>query len=87
MSGIAEHNFPAFNEAAAKLRALGHEIVNPAENPLQKWEDCLKLDIKQLCDCDTIIMLPGWELSKGAHLELHVAHRVGITIKYLSEFE
>lgn len=31
MRGYAEFNFPAFNAAAAKLRADGHEVFNPAE--------------------------------------------------------
>jgi hypothetical protein len=31
MSGIPEFNFPAFNLAAARLRAEGHSVFNPAE--------------------------------------------------------
>lgn len=31
MRGIPEFNFPAFNAAAAKLRAEGHTVFNPAE--------------------------------------------------------
>lgn len=31
MRGIPEFNFPAFNAAAAALRAEGHEVFNPAE--------------------------------------------------------
>jgi hypothetical protein len=83
MSGVPEHNFPAFNAEAARLRALGYEVVNPAEvNPdvTLSWHECLRQDIKLLCDCDTLALLPGWEHSQGAHLELHIAHRLGMTI-------
>lgn len=31
MRGMPEFNFPAFHKAAATLRALGHEVFNPAE--------------------------------------------------------
>lgn len=31
MAGKPDHNFPAFNAKAAELRALGHEVYNPAE--------------------------------------------------------
>lgn len=31
MRGIPEFNFPAFHAAAAKLRAEGHTVFNPAE--------------------------------------------------------
>lgn len=31
MSGIKAFNFPAFDEVAASLRALGHEVISPAE--------------------------------------------------------
>lgn len=31
MTGIAEHNAPAFRDAADDLRARGHEIVSPVE--------------------------------------------------------
>ena len=31
MTGLPEHNFPAFHEAARRLRDIGYEIVSPAE--------------------------------------------------------
>lgn len=83
MSNLPDLNFPAFNEAAEKLRAKGHSVINPAEiNPDagMAWEQCMRADIKALCDCDTLATLPGWERSKGAHLEVHIAHRLGIEI-------
>jgi hypothetical protein len=88
MSGIAENNFPAFNAAAAELRAIGLHVVNPAEiasaNP-QSWEACMRADIKALCDCDSICLMPGWENSNGAQLELHIAHRLGLRVTHLGQ--
>lgn len=83
MSGIPERNFPVFNRAAAALRKAGHEVVNPAEislGILGTWHDYMRADIAALCGCDTLALLPGWEHSSGAHLELHIAHRIGLTI-------
>ena len=84
MSGMADFNFPAFHAEAKRLRSLGYVIVSPAEiNPDTKmtWEQCLRDDIKALCDCDGIALMDGWEGSKGAHLELHIAHRLGLEVK------
>ena len=83
MSGMPEHNFPAFNAEAARLRALGYDVVNPAElnpEPEKTWHDCLRTDLMELLTCDAIALLAGWQKSAGAHLEIHVAHRVGIDI-------
>lgn len=84
MTGLPELNFPAFHEAAARLRAEGLEVVNPAELSVgvSDWEACMRADIKALCDCDAIVLLPGWESSKGAHLELHIAHRLGMGVRF-----
>ena len=86
MTGIEKLNFPAFNAAASRLRAQGADVVNPAEIEKQnpgEWKACLRADIKELCDCTTIAMIPGWENSNGAHLELHIAHRLGLEIIFL----
>lgn len=84
MTGLPELNFPAFNAAAFRLRAAGFSVVNPAElcpDPAADWSQCMRADIKALCDCDVIALLPGWEDSKGAHLEVHIAHRIGIKVR------
>jgi hypothetical protein len=83
MTGLPGLNFQAFNDAARSLRKMAFEVVNPAEiNPDagMSWEACMRADIKALCDCDTLVLLPGWENSKGAHLELHLAHRMGMKV-------
>lgn len=90
MSNLPDLNFPAFHAAADRLRAAGYDVVNPAElNPdsTMPWDKCMRADIKALCDCDAIALLPGWMDSKGAHLELHIAHRIGLQIGTIDEFK
>ncbi len=85
MTGITDFNFPAFNAAAAQLRALGHEVVNPAEvNPdtTTSWEDCMKCDIPELLKCDGVVLLDGWTKSRGATLEAHIARQLGMQIHF-----
>lgn len=90
MTGLPDLNFPAFNAAAERLRRQGHSVVNPAEigsEPGRDWVDYMKADIKALCDCDALALLPGWQNSKGAHLELHLAHRLGLEIGTVDEYQ
>ena len=88
MSGLPEHNAPAFNAAATQLRAQGLDIINPAEintDPSATWEQCLRKDLAALAGCDCLALLPGWEHSNGAHLELHIAHRLRMHILTVAE--
>lgn len=83
MSNLPELNFPAFHAEAARLRALGFEIVNPAEintDPAAEWLDCMRKDIRYLMTCDGIALLPGWEQSRGATLEHHIARALGLRV-------
>lgn len=83
MTGIPEFNFPAFHTEAARLRTLGYEVVNPAEiNPdvTMDWHMCLRKDIVELVQCDAIALMDGWQASSGVHLEMHIAHRIGMKI-------
>ena len=69
---------------AARLREDGYEVVSPAEiQEAESWELCLRADLREMCTCDAIALMPGWEGSKGANLELHVAHRIGMRVIHL----
>ena len=84
MTGLPELNFPAFHLKAKELRAEGRAVVNPAEideAPGRPWHEYMRKDIRLLMDCDTIHMLPGWENSKGARLELHIARELGMKVE------
>ncbi len=81
MTGLPECNYPAFHEAARRLRLLGYEVLNPAENPpppCKSWRGYMRLAISQLIQCDAIVFLHGWELSAGANIERDLAHKLAM---------
>lgn len=84
MTGLPALNFPAFHAAAKGLRAAGHDVVNPAEivvDPDVCWAECMRRDIPQLCTCEAIAVLSGWEKSRGATLEVHIAEELGMSVQ------
>lgn len=87
MTGYADLNYPAFAEASRILRERGFGVVSPAElNPIETaYEDAMRNDIRALIDCNHICMLEGWEKSKGATLEHHIATVMGLTIITLTQ--
>lgn len=89
MTGLPQFNFPAFFAAADRLRAAGHEPVNPAEVDQGQdptWEACMRNDIPLLVTCDALVRLPGWHGSRGARLENHIAVSLGMTVLELDAF-
>ncbi|MES2787657.1 MAG: DUF4406 domain-containing protein [Pseudomonadota bacterium] len=100
MTGYKELNFPAFNAEAARLRALGYQVVNPAEingdDPnavwateeakTAHWRACMRADITALLTCDSVALLDGWTASKGARLEHHIAMEMGMAPRLAAFF-
>lgn len=83
MSGYPQGNRPQFEICARLLRERGYEICNPIEfdeSPGLPWSDYLRKDIRALMDCQGVITLPGWQESRGASLEVHIAHALGMQV-------
>jgi Domain of unknown function (DUF4406) len=86
MSGVPEHNYPNFFAAEARLRAAGYDVVNPARlndsnSDPEYWYVCLRNDLEHIVKyCKGLALLPGWETSRGATLELATAIRLGMYI-------
>lgn len=87
MSGIADHNFPAFHDAAKALRAKGFDVVSPAElDEAEKggipdavevgsaeYVEYLSRDVLHVVGVHALVMLPGWQKSRGAKFEAYIA--------------
>jgi hypothetical protein len=89
MRGVELYNFPAFDLAAASLRARGYIVVNSAEHDRElgfdpecslvgfDLEAAFQWDFESLLACDGIALLEGWEDSIGARVEQSVAVLTG----------
>ena len=90
MRGIPESNYPAFRDAAAKLRAAGHTVFSPVDwdEKTHGAEGCnaatfnlneaLCADLTWIClHADAVVVLPGWEKSSGANAEAMTAYALG----------
>lgn len=89
MSGIKDFNYPAFNAEAARLRSLGHEVENPAENtppPCGTWAGYMRGAIVRMLTCDCIATLPGYRDSRGARIEVDLAGRLSIPVMPATDF-
>lgn len=84
MSGYPALNADAFRAAAEELRADGYDVVSPLEidgDTTISWPEALIRDIKLLeGDVQIVFVLPGWQQSRGALLELTAATILGIPI-------
>ena len=85
MTGYPEFNYPAFEDAAQRLRRAGYDVVSPHEvNPPDglehSWEWYIRRDIVALMECDGIALLDGHEASRGSALEQHIGAAVGMEI-------
>lgn len=95
MTGIDEFNAPAFRKAAKTLKLNGYTVVSPVEldedaefdhtaNEITEdvYFSFLKRDIQAIIDggVKAIVVLPGWETSRGAAAEVELARNLGIPI-------
>lgn len=89
MTGLPEFNYPAFNAAARDLRGRGYVALNPtldrkspAEDPPgMTWVDYMRAALVMVTKADGIALLPGWEQSRGARLEVDVARALGMQVR------
>lgn len=78
-------SYPMFHRVAKHLRDRGVDVRNPAENDGgsagKPWEFYMRLALRQLLECDSVMLLPGWQESRGACIEHSLASVLGMHIE------
>lgn len=85
MTGLVDYNYPAFHTARDALRAAGYDVISPARGMVEgwNWSDYMRRGLRDVCDADVVAVLPGWEQSKGAQLEVLCAQALGMRVEPL----
>jgi hypothetical protein len=74
---------PAHNDGGTLEEAL--ISAGSPERPNNSWSYYMKRDLPHVLSVDAVCVLPGWQSSKGASLEVHVAEAVGIPLLILKD--
>lgn len=92
MSGLPNFNTPLFMATAQKWRDAGYFVQNPVElgglDQSKDWRTYMIVDLTVIMlACDAIAVIPGWEASKGARVEMMIARAFGLEIYDAETFE
>ena len=69
-----------FEKVASSLRGHGFSVMNPAclsEDKEFCWDDYMAITAAMQERCEATVLLPDWQDSKGARIELQTAERLG----------
>ena len=86
-SGDIDMNIATARWVAIKLWEAGYAVICPHLNSAHFEKDCkatyeqyIAGDLEMVKGCDAMVMIPGWEASKGAVEERNYALSLGIPV-------
>lgn len=74
---------PARNDGDSASEAIAG--AGSQEVPTHPWEYYLRRDIPKVVSADALVVLPGWQNSRGATLEVHLATALGMPLYILRD--
>ena len=88
MSHYPDYNKPAFVAAKHELESRGFKVLSPHDNgqpgpevdPDSVWIYFMRLDLHMLAEANLVVVLEGWECSRGAKFEVGIAHGLHIPV-------
>jgi nucleoside 2-deoxyribosyltransferase len=92
MTGIENYNHELFDRVAAEFRLVGFEVCSPAEffdgDVTRERKEYMREAMTYILEADTVVLLPGWENSKGARIEAAVAQELDLNmVEYVERDE
>ncbi len=83
ITGLPDGNRKSFMDAQFDLESAGFRVINPITicSMLPEgtdWATYMRHDIRAMMDADAVLLLPGWQSSRGAGLEEMICVALGI---------
>lgn len=70
----------------AELKRVNEPTFFYNDHSVENWSDCMRIALCGMLGSHEVVMLTGWENSKGATLERDLALRLGIPVTYVETF-
>lgn len=74
--------FEKFKTAYRQAINMGFEPINPMlfTTDEMSWNECMRIVLRKMLECDSILLLPDYHKSKGAMIEYELAQKLEMNI-------